>query len=171
MRTCTSASYSSTSPFRKLAFLCSFSWPDFLRVLIMYFMCLSSPPIHFFSTVVLKKTLESPLDCKDIKPVNPKGNLSWMFFGRTDAKAKASKLWSPDAKNWLIRKDPDAGKDGWMPSLTQWTWTWTNSRKWLRTGNREPRRADVHGVPKSETRPYSNSNSLFTFFKCKYAMN
>ena len=65
----------------------------------------------WFWTVVLEKTLESPLDTKEIKPVNPKGNLSWIFIGRTGAKAPI--LWPPDAKSWLIRKDPDAGKD-WM---------------------------------------------------------
>ena len=63
----------------------------------------------WFWTVVLEKTLESPLDWKEIKPVNPKGNQSWMFIGRTDAEAEI--LWLPDAKNWLIGKDPDAGKD------------------------------------------------------------
>ena len=63
-----------------------------------------------FWTVVLKKTLESPLDCK-IKPVNPKGNQSWIFTGRTDAEAEAPMLWPPDMKSWLTRKDPDAGKD------------------------------------------------------------
>ena len=60
---------------------------------------------------MLEKTLESPLDCKEIKPVNPKGNQPWIFIGRTDAKAEAPILWPPDAKSWLIRKDPDAGKD------------------------------------------------------------
>ena len=64
-----------------------------------------------FWTVVLEKTLESPLECKKIKPVNPKGNQSWMFIWRTDTEAKAPILWPPDAKSWLIRKDPDAGKD------------------------------------------------------------
>ena len=66
-----------------------------------------------FWTVVLEKTLESPLDCKEIKPVNPKGNQSWIFIGRTDAEAEAPILetWLPSVKNWLIRKDPDAGKD------------------------------------------------------------
>ena len=64
-----------------------------------------------FWTVVLEKTLESPLDCKEIKPGNPKGNQSGIFIGRTDAKAEAPILWPPDAKNWLIWKDPDAGKD------------------------------------------------------------
>ena len=64
-----------------------------------------------FWSVVLEKTLESPLDCKEIKPVNSKGNQSWIFIGRTDAEAEAPILWLPDAKNWLIWKDPDAGKD------------------------------------------------------------
>ena len=57
------------------------------------------------------RRLESPLDCKEIQPVHPKGNLSWIFFGRTDAEAETPKLWPPDAKNWLIWKAPDAGKD------------------------------------------------------------
>jgi len=61
--------------------------------------------------VGLEKTLESPLDCKEIKPVNPKGGQSWIFIGRTDAEAETQILWPPDAKNWLIVKDPDAGKD------------------------------------------------------------
>ena len=64
-----------------------------------------------FWTVVLKKTLASPLDCKEIKPVHPKGNQSWIFIGRTDAKAESPILRPPDAKNRLIRKDPDSGKD------------------------------------------------------------
>ena len=64
-----------------------------------------------FWTVVLEKTLESLLDCEEIKPVNPKGNQSWIFIGRTDAEAEATILWPPDAKNWLTGKDPDAGKD------------------------------------------------------------
>jgi len=64
-----------------------------------------------FWTVVLEKTLENPLDCKEIKAVNPKGNQSWIFIGRTNAEAEAPILWPPDAKNWLIGKDPDAGKD------------------------------------------------------------
>ena len=64
-----------------------------------------------FWTVVLEKTLESPLDCKEIKPVNPKGNQSWTFIGMTDPEAKAPIPWPPDVKSWLIIKDPDAGKD------------------------------------------------------------
>ena len=64
-----------------------------------------------FWTEVLEKTLESPRKCKEIKPVNPKGNQSWIFIGRTDAEAETSILWPLDAKNWLVWKDPDAGKD------------------------------------------------------------
>ena len=59
----------------------------------------------------LEKTLESPLDCKEIQPVHPKGNQSWIFIGRTDTEAETSILWPPDVKNWLIWKDPDTGKD------------------------------------------------------------
>ena len=93
----------------------------------------------FFWTVVMEKTLEGPLDCKEIKPVYPKGNQSWIFIGRTDAEAETPILWPPDVKNWLIGKDPDAGKDwrqekamtdGWMASLTRWTWVWVSSRSW-----------------------------------------
>ena len=66
----------------------------------------------WFWTVVLEKTVESPLDCKEIQPVHPKGNKSWIFIGRIDTKAETPNLWPPDAMNWLIWKDPDAGK-GW----------------------------------------------------------
>ena len=98
----------------------------------------------------LEKTLESSLDCKEIKPVNPKGNQSWIFIGRTDAEAEALILWPPDLKNWLIWKDTDAGKDwrqeeqgtdirgwdGWMASLTQWTWVWASSGSCLWMGKK-----------------------------------
>ena len=71
-----------------------------------------APKNWCFWTVVLEKTLESPLDCKEIQSVlNPKGNQSWMFTGRTDAEAEAPILWPPDAKSWLIGKDPDTGTD------------------------------------------------------------
>ena len=69
------------------------------------------PKNWYFQTVVLVKTPESPLDCKEIKPVNPKGNQPWIFIGRTDAEGEAPILCPPDAKSWLIEKDPDAGKD------------------------------------------------------------
>ena len=68
----------------------------------------------FFWTVLKEKTLESPLDCKEIKPVSSEGNQSWIFTGRTDAEAETPILWAPDSKNWLLRKGPDAGKD--------WSW-------------------------------------------------
>ena len=67
-----------------------------------------------FWTVVLEKTIESPLDCKDTKPVKSKENQPWIFIGRTDAEAEAPVLWLPDVKSWFIRKDPDAGKDWWQ---------------------------------------------------------
>ena len=69
-------------------------------------------------TVVLQKTLESPLDSKEIKPVNPKGDQSWIFIGRTEAEFEALILWQPDAKSQLIRKDPHAGRD------------WREEEKW-----------------------------------------
>ena len=73
-----------------------------------------------FWTVVLEKTLESPLDCKEIQPVNPKGNQSWIFTGRTDAEAETTILWPPDAKTWLFGKDPDPGKDWrWEKGTTE----------------------------------------------------
>ena len=92
-----------------------------------------------FWTVVLEKILESPLDCKEIQPVHPKGGQSWVFIGRTDVEAETPILWPPHAKSWLVGKDPDTGKDweweekgatewdGWMASSTQWTWVWVNS--------------------------------------------
>ena len=105
-----------------------------------------APKNWCFWTVVLENTLESPLDSKEIKPVHPKGNQSWIFTGRADAEAEAPKLWPPDAKSWFIFKDRDAGKDwrwaekgmtgwgGWMASLTQWTWVWVNSGRCWWTG-------------------------------------
>ena len=106
-----------------------------------------APKNRCFWTVVLEKTLESPLDCKEIQPVNPTGNQSWIFTGRTDTEAEPPILWPPDAKNWFIVKDPDAVKDwkqeekwmtgdgdGWMPSPTQWTCFLASSRNWWWTG-------------------------------------
>ena len=99
-----------------------------------------------FQTVVLERTLESPLDCMDIQPVHPIGNQSWIFIGKTDAEAESPILWPPDVKKWLIWKDPDAGKDwrqegkgttgwdDWMASATQLTWVWVDSGCWWWTG-------------------------------------
>ena len=97
-----------------------------------------------FWTVVLEKTLESPLDCKEIQSVNPKGNQFWIFFGRIDAEAEAPILWPPDEKNQLVRRDPDAGKDwrreekgrsedekvGWHHWLIICSWVWASSGSW-----------------------------------------
>ena len=100
-----------------------------------------------FWTVVLEKSLESPLGCKEIQSIHSKGNQSWIFIRRTDAEAEILVLWPPDAKNWLIGKDPDAWKwlkvgegdgigwDGWIISPTQWTWVWESSGSWWWTGN------------------------------------
>ena len=70
-----------------------------------------APNNWWFWTVVLEKTLESPLDCKEIQPIHPKGKQSWIFIGKTDAKAEILILWPPDVKNWLIWKDPDSERD------------------------------------------------------------
>ena len=103
-------------------------------------------PKNWCFWIVLEKTLESPLDCKKIQPVHPKGDHSWVFIGRTDAEAETPILWPPHEKNWLIGKDPDAGRDwgqeekgatgwdGWMASLTWWTRVWVNSRRCWWTG-------------------------------------
>ena len=106
-----------------------------------------APKNWCFWTVVLEKTLESPLDCKEIKPINLIGNQSWIFIGRTDAKAETPILWPPDVKNWVTRKRPwywerlkaggegdDREWDGWMASLTQWIWVWVSSGSWWWTG-------------------------------------
>ena len=106
-----------------------------------------APKNWCFWTVVLEETLESSFDCKEIQPVHPRGNPSWIFMGRTDPKAEIPILWPPDSKNWLIWKDSDTGKD-WrqedkgmtedemvgQQSMTQWTWVWVSSRNWQWTG-------------------------------------
>ena len=99
-----------------------------------------------FWIVVLEKTLESPLDCEEIQPVYPKGNLSWVFIGRTDAEAETPILWPPDVKNWHWKRPwcwgrlkaggegDDRKWDGWMASPTQWTWVCTSSKNWWWSG-------------------------------------
>ena len=105
-----------------------------------------APKNWCFWPVVLEKTLESPLDWKDIQPVHPKRDQSWVFIGRTDAEAETPVLWPPHAKSWLIGRPwcweglgaggegDDRGWDGWMASPTRWTWVWVNSGSWWWTG-------------------------------------
>ena len=114
---------------------------------------------------MLEKTLESPLDCKEIQPFHPKGDQSWMFIERTDVEAETPILWPPDAKSWLIWKDPDAGKiEGrrsrgwqrmrWLDGITingHDSMDMSLSKPWKKVKDREVWHAAVHGVSKSQT--------------------
>ena len=127
-----------------------------------------APKNWCFWTVVLEKTLESPLDSKEIKPVNPKGNQSWIFIRKTDAEAETPVLWPPDVKSWLIRKDPHAGKDwrqeekGMTEDKMVGRHHWLNGHEFVQApgvvDGQGSLAAAVHGVTESDTTEWLNNN-------------
>ena len=142
-----------------------------------------APKNWCFQIVVLEKTLESFSHSKEIKPVNPKENQPWMFIGRT--KAEVPVLWLPDMKSWLIGKDccwerlrarregRDREWDGWMASLTQWTWVWTNSGRQWRTG--QPGVLQSIGLQRIRhnlaTEPQQFGKCIYSSAQCQWMAN
>ena len=128
-----------------------------------------APKNWCFWTVVLEKALESPLDSKEIKPVNPKGNQLWISIGRTEAEAESPTLWPPEVKSQFTGKQrcwerlkpggegDSRGWDSWMASLTQWTWVWARSGRWWRTG----KPSAVHRVTELDMTEWLNNNNNF----------
>ena len=148
----------------------------------LFLFSLHLPYKNCFWAVVFNKILESPLDYKEIKPVNPKGNQSWIFIRRTDAKAEAPMLWPHDRKNWLIGKDPDAGKD-WRQEKKGMTedemigWHhWLNGLEFEQAPGIGDGQgawcAAVHGVAKSQTWlsdwTHSLTDAVIISFQCGY---
>ena len=128
-----------------------------------------------FWTVVLEKTLEGPLDCKEIQPIHSEGDQPWNFFGKNDAKAETPVLWLPHAKSWLIGRlwcweelgvggeGDNRGWDGWMASPTRWTWVWVNSGSWRWTGR--PGVLRFMGCKESDTTEWLNWTDLLYITK------
>ena len=136
----------------------------------------------YFLAVVLEKTLEHPLDCKEIQPVHPKGDQSWIFIGSTDAEVEVAILWPPYAKSWFIRKDPDAGKDWRKEERGMIEDKMVGWHQWL--GGHELEQAlgvgegqeawhvAVHGVSESEMSEELNNSNVqsYKFLKCQCVM-
>ena len=135
-----------------------------------------APDNWWFRTVVLEETLESPLDCKEIKTVNPKWNQSWIFIGSTDAEAETLRLWPPDAKSRLVEINPDAGKDwrqkekeeqrmGWLDGITD-SMDMNLSKLWEIVEDRGTWPAAIHGVTNScmWLSDWLNNNNRFPRF-------